>query len=145
MKWIDLHDLLAEQGDILSDLGLPSFRSVLPLWGDSAEDLRKLEFTYEHAIDDAVNEFAKSGKWPDLSPAERLMLWLRIEYAQDLCIALSVGQKKRLVAAPKGEKRRVIQWLLQDAWENGGFSSIHGTIESLLASAPPATRAFGNN
>jgi hypothetical protein len=80
-------------------------------------------------IEDAIDEFLETGEWIPLASCAKVMLLMRLNYAADLSSALRSFPFHSTVCSSRAEAAR---WLLVDAWDQSGFSTIYDTLGSHL-------------
>ena len=116
MTWRELSDFLHLQRQGIK----PRLVSEYSLIGEKREDtFKRLEKATRGSLDEVVRRFAKTKKWPVLSNEQVTVLYLRLSYGVDLAMALSTC-KTGLFPALKKRNSKMIQWLLNEAWDYPG-------------------------
>jgi hypothetical protein len=142
MRWDEFDRALCNE---CRKFGLPKFHAPTM----SATDreiphlLIKLDSEYRNAVDLTVAEFADTGKWKIQSHTERVLIWLRLNFAWQLLGLLALGMEGfDRTWSPFATVARldddcddasVWNWFLIDAWHRCGLAHLTRTLECVNA------------
>ena len=129
---------------LLDQKSVPTLDKVCSMFSNLDDELRSLDYQHEEVIAEAIGTFARDKELLHMSPEQNLLFWLRVNYASDFVQGL-VAAPHQLIAQPKGQREKIICWLLADVWEHAGFGTIHGLIEEMVKAWPPGSRAISKN
>jgi len=141
MTWESLIDLLSREFRNLRRMPVVNFGfATAPVvdWKElQGEELRCAE-----RVDTIVRDFARTRRWPALDEKERFFLRERIRFAYEYCTIAEISVKRPLFIATRShiwnEQRRLVEWLLIDAWRNSG---VVNWLEPLVVMTQPASAA----
>ncbi len=111
---------------------LPEVYTFFPDAGEVASAFLSYERVTNDAVQVAIRQFAASRIWPELSPAERLMLTFRLDFAAGLAGLLAQQPTPWTDSGDAAHDENRLGWLLLFAWEQEGFSSLHQNLARLL-------------
>jgi hypothetical protein len=123
MTWRTLTDLLAREFRILRRMPVVSFGFTNEPVSDATE-LAGEERRSAERIDLIVRDFARTRRWPALDEKERFFLRERLRFAYEYASIAEISVRRPLSIASRpqviNEQRRLLEWLLIDAWRNSG-------------------------
>ena len=85
-----------------------------------AEWLDEKDREHEQALLSAIQQFAKTGRWPELTREQSLLMHMRVVNALSLLSLLGSTAQGRLLACPAGDIPPPIHllWLLDTVWKH---------------------------
>lgn len=123
MTWDSLIDLLSREFRQLRRKPVVNFGFATAPVTD-ADELRSEELRIAERVDSIVRDFARTRRWPALDEKERFFLRERIRFAYEYCSIAETTVKRPVYIATRShiwnEQRRLIEWLLIDAWRKSG-------------------------
>lgn len=126
MTWKTLTDLLAREFRNLRRMPIVTFGFANEPVLDAAE-LRDLELRHAARVDSIICDFARTNRWPALDEKERFFLRERIRFAYEYATMAETTVKRPTSIATRSEvwneRRRLIEWLLIDAWRTSGVEN----------------------
>ena len=123
MTWETLTNLLSREFRNLRRVPVVSFGfSTQPV--TNAEELRSEELLCAARVDNLVRDFARTRRWPALDEKDRFFLRERIRFAYEYCSIAEISVRRPITLATRpqiwNEQRRLLEWLLIDAWRKSG-------------------------
>ena len=147
MNWKKWPKLLEYQWEILGKdyqclLGLLKLKESHLDWGCAIDDF---EDECREEVEEAIRQFASTGKWPLLSPIGGAMLLERLSFATGLMDELHWYAKQWKMGAPTKEmdEEETICWFLIDAWDKFGFDNLNCTVRAIPTRETEACRELG--
>lgn len=137
MTWADLWTELSDQEALFEHTGdLATLRAGSSL----ADDFLKIEDRETGPIERAIVEYGSTQKWPALTPRQKILVRLRVEFALSILDCL---RHSKLFPNPTPERERLIQLCLIQWWDEAGLARTHGMIPDILGERPAGR--FDNN
>jgi hypothetical protein len=123
VTWETLTNLLSREFRNLRRVPVVSFGfATQPV--TNAEELRSEELLCAPRVDHLVRDFARTRRWPALDEKDRFFLRERIRFAYEYCSIAEITVRRPITLATRShiwnEQRRLLEWLLIDAWRNSG-------------------------
>ena len=123
MTWESLIDLLSREFRNLRRMPVVNFGfSTAPVI--DVNELRGEEVRSAERVDAIVRDFARTRRWPALDEKERFFLRERIRFAYEYSSIAEISVKRPVYIASRpqiwNEQRRLLEWLLIDAWRKSG-------------------------
>ena len=123
MTWKTLTDLLAREFRNLRRMPVVSFGFASSPVTD-ANELRREELEWAERVDKIVRDFATTRRWPALDEHERFFLRERIRFGYEYASIAEISVARPVLIATRAEipneHRRLVEWLLIDAWRKSG-------------------------
>lgn len=123
MTWETLMNLLSREFRYLRRAPVVTFGFATQPVTDAAE-LRAEELQYAPRVDAIVRDFARTRRWPALDERERYFLRERIRFAYEYASIAQITAHRPVSIATRAhvynQQRRLVEWLLIDAWRNSG-------------------------
>jgi hypothetical protein len=123
MTWESLIDLLSREFRHLRRMPIVNFGFATAPVTD-VNELRSEELRSAERVDTIVRDFARTKRWPALDEKERFFLRERIRFAYEYCCIAETTVKRPVTIATRpqiwNEQRRLLEWLLIDAWRKSG-------------------------
>ena len=151
MDWGQLAELMHQEMSKLLQQEICSLRSLASRLDELPRTLAALDAKSAITLDSAVIDFAAHGRWIELSPEEKTLLYYRLEFAYMTASLLATAQTVRgqpIFDNPSASfaDAPLIEWLLIGAWREEGIKLLHSTCADLVSeNAPPLEPIFGNN
>jgi len=151
MDWRQVADLMHQEMSKLLQQEICSLGSLASRLDELPRALAALEAKFAPGLDAAVVDFAIHGRWAELSPQEKTLLYYRLEFGYMTASLLATARTicgRALFENPSTDFSDVdlIEWLLIGAWREEGIKLLHSTCADLLSEhAPPLEPIFGNN
>ena len=141
MDWMDVAALLYDRMGDLERSGPPGWNAWELLDRMRRQEFHDLEESHERRIAGFSRRVAKGIPLPALDGPGRLLLWVRLSWAYDLCLAMASAPKALVMAPDAIPRRKLLEWLLIGAWEAAGYGAtpgrIGGSLETPLPYRPP--------
>ena len=148
MTWKTLTDLLAREFRNLRRMPVVTFGFASAPVLD-ANELRQEELQLAGRVDEIVQDYARTRRWPALDEKERFFLRERIRFAYEYAslAEFSVKHPRSIATRPpvENEHRRVLEWLLIDVWRSSGVINWIEPFVLLTQSAPVILPAWDLN
>ena len=151
MDWAQLAELMHHQMSKLLQQEICSLRSLASRLEELPRSLAALDARSAIKLDSAVIDFARHGRWVELSPEEKTLLYYRLEFAYMTASLLATAHTIRGQAIFNNPSEgfsdaELIEWLLIGAWREEGIKLLHSTCADLVSEhAAPLEPIFGNN
>jgi hypothetical protein len=123
MTWKTLTELLSAEFRKLRRMTVVSFGFTNALVTNPAE-LRAEELRQAARVDAIARDFARTSRWPALDEKERYFLIERVRFACEYAMIAQGSVRRPILIASHAhvlnEQRRIMEWLLIQAWRESG-------------------------
>ena len=98
---------------------------------NSGETFLRYERETNTAVTLAVRQFAATGKWPSMSPIQKVMLSFRLDFAASMACLLAQQPAPWTDSDQPHQKEHRLRWLMLFAWENEGHPRLQRILQRL--------------
>jgi len=147
MNWKKWPNLLEHEADMLSNdyKGLLALLKLEERHLDWGCPFAEFEDQSREEVEEAIRQFAKTGKWPLLSQVGGAMLTERVMFARGLMKELQWYAQELKMGAPTKDmdEEETICWFMIDAWDKFGFETFMNNMRVVPPRETVACRELG--